>query len=61
MARARRSDQACHDPPRHSGDVDDVACIFARGIMRLRDWARELSRDSTRSVRLMSQLQGEKR
>lgn len=54
MVRARRSDQACPDPPCHSSKVADVAGIFARGVMRLRDRGRGLSHDSTGALRLMT-------
>lgn len=52
MGRARRSDQACHDPPRPSSKVDDVAGFTARGIMRPRDKIRDLLHDPTGLLRL---------
>lgn len=49
MGCVRRRDRACHDSPRHSIKVDDVAGILARGVMRLRDESCDLAR----SLRLM--------
>lgn len=53
MGRVRRRDRACHDPPPLTNSHGEVAGIFARGIMRLRDNARDSSRASTGSLRLM--------
>lgn len=52
MGRVRRRDRVCHDPPCHLSSVNDVAGIFARGIMRLRDRIRDSSCVPTRPLRL---------
>ncbi|MBN2447612.1 MAG: hypothetical protein JXO22_12840 [Phycisphaerae bacterium] len=53
MGCVHRRDRVCHNPPQHTNSVAEVAGIFARGVMRLRDEARDLSRDSTRALRLI--------
>lgn len=52
MGRVRRRDRVCLDPPQHTNSVAEVAGIFARGVMRLRDSARDSSCVPTRPLRL---------
>lgn len=53
MGRADRHSRACGDYPPPMSAVEEIAGLFARGIMRRRDKGRDMSRDSTRSLRLM--------